>query len=219
MNTFFKLMIWPVLLAPVIYLAVIWSSLPARVAVHFDITGTPDRFGPKSETAIAVAIITIISIAMYLFLPLVYKIDPKKTAVENKPRLKKISIATALFLSFIGCVIVSSSQNGGIKMSMQLLFGGIGLLWCVLGNYMYNIKPNFFAGIRVPWTLSNEDNWKQTHRLAGKLWFAGGLLTLLAAILLPQSWLIVVFITIAICTGVIPMIFSYLLFKKQKVSH
>jgi uncharacterized membrane protein len=219
MNKFLKIIIWPVLLAPVIYLAAIWSSLPARVAVHFDINGTPDRFGAKSEVLIGVGIITFISIAIYLFLPLIYKIDPKKSAVENKPRLKKISIATAIFLSFIGCVIVSSSQNGGIKMSMQLIFGGIGLLWCILGNYMYNIKPNFFAGIRVPWTLSNEDNWKQTHRLAGKLWFAGGLLILLAAISLPQTWLTVVFISIAIVTGVVPMVYSYLLYKKQKVSH
>jgi uncharacterized membrane protein len=219
MKKALTIVIWPLLLAPVIYLAAIWSSLPEKVAVHFDINGNADRYGNKSEVVIAISIITAISIATYLFLPLIYKIDPKKSAIENKPRLKKISIATALFLSFVGCVIVSSSQNGGIKMSMQLIFGGIGLLWCILGNYMYNMKPNFFAGIRIPWTLSNEDNWKQTHRLAGKLWFAGGLLTLLAAITLPQTWLVILFISIAALTAIIPMIYSYLLFKKQKVSH
>ena len=31
-------------------------------------------------------------------------------------------------------------------------------------------------GIRLPWTLHSADNWNRTHRLAGVLWVAGGLL-------------------------------------------
>lgn len=63
-----------------------------------------------------------------------------------------------------------------------MIFPLIGLLFVFLGNVMYSLKPNYFAGIRVPWTLDSDDNWKATHRVAGIVWFAGGLLFLICAL-------------------------------------
>ena len=62
-----------------------------------------------------------------------------------------------------------------MEIGMRYVFAGVGLLLCLIGNYMHTIKPNYFAGLRLPWTLNNEDNWRKTHLLAGKLWFVGGL--------------------------------------------
>jgi len=91
----------------------------------------------------------------------------------------------------------------------------VGLLFAVVGNYMYNIKPNYFAGIRLPWTLENEDNWKKTHMLAGKLWFAGGLLVALTALFLPDKIALIFTFSIIILLTIIPTVYSYRLYKKQ----
>ncbi|NCT74478.1 MAG: SdpI family protein [Chitinophagaceae bacterium] len=92
----------------------------------------------------------------------------------------------------------------------------MGAFWCILGNYMFNLKPNYFAGMRLPWTLHDEENWKETHRLAGKLWFAGGILILLLAFLLPSRVVLIVFISITMIITFIPMAYSYMLYRQKQ---
>lgn len=216
MNKFFKIIAWPVLLAPLAYLALAWDSLPARVATHFDIHGNPDKYDSKSGMWLYISIIVAVSIAIYILLPLTYRIDPRKTAVDNKTRLQRLAFVLAIFISFVGCLLINSSIQGKIRLNMRLVFGSMGLLWCILGNYFYNIKPNYFAGLRLPWTLNDEDNWKKTHWLAGKLWFAGGLLILAAALFLPRTSVIVTTVCIALLIIMIPAVYSYKLYKKKK---
>ena len=63
-----------------------------------------------------------------------------------------------------------------MEFSTRFILAGTGLLIAVVGKYIYNIKPNYFAGIRLPWTLNNDENWRKTHLLGGKLIIGGGLL-------------------------------------------
>ena len=218
MDKLIKILAWPVILAPLIYLAAIWHSLPENVAVHFNIQGNPDRFTDKSGMWINIGIIIIVAIAIYVLLPLSYKIDRKKKAVENKSRLQRLAFAIVVFMSLIACVIINSVQKGdGVRLNIKLIFGSIGLLWCIIGNYMYNIKPNHFAGFRTRWTLNNEENWRKTHLLGGKLWFAGGLLITIASLVTSIYGTVIIFVSISIIIILIPFIYSYRLYKKQKL--
>lgn len=56
-----------------------------------------------------------------------------------------------------------------------------GVLAAVLGNYLSRIEPNWFFGLRTPWTLSDREVWRKTHRLIGRVLFAVGLLLVAAA--------------------------------------
>ena len=76
------------------------------------------------------------------------------------------------------------------------------------------IKPNYFLGIRTPWTLENETVWKETHRMAGKMWFVGGLIVVFASLILEEQLNLIVFLIIVGIITLIPIIYSYLLFKK-----
>ena len=216
MKKLFKLLIWPIVLAPLVYLYIVWPGLPAEVATHFNLEGNPDKYGSKNQLLFITLFISGLSLAIFYLLPVAYKIDPKKTAIENKPRLRTLGFIIAVFMSFIGCTIIKAAMTAGIKLNIQLMFGAMGLFWCILGNYLYNIKPNYFAGFRLPWTLSNEENWKKTHWLAAKLLFTGGLLIFLAALFLKKEILITTVITIAAISTIIPIIYSYKLFRKQK---
>lgn len=216
MKKLLNLTAWAAILAPVAYLISSWNKLPDKVPMHFDFQGNPDRFGSKTELATMVVILTLMAAAMYLFFPLIYKIDPKKSAAENKTRLKKLGFAITLLLSFISFFIVYSSQIGSISLNAKLLIAGMGAFWCILGNYMFNLKPNYFAGMRLPWTLHDEENWKETHRLAGKLWFGGGIIIFLLAFILPSTVLPIVFISITVVITLIPMIYSYQLYRQKQ---
>jgi uncharacterized membrane protein len=216
MKRLLNLTAWLAILAPGAYLIGIWNNLPDKVPMHFDFQGNPDRYGSKTELVTLVFFLTVMTTAIYLFFPLIYKIDPKKSAPENKARLKKMGFAITLLLSFMTFFIIYSSRSGTITLNVNLLVSVLGAFWCILGNYMFNLKPNYFAGMRLPWTLHDEENWKETHRLAGKLWFAGGILIFLLAFLLPSKVVLIVFICITMVITFIPMAYSYMLYRQKQ---
>lgn len=216
MDKFLKRIIWLILPAPLVYLAIVWNKLPEKIALHFNMKGIADRLGNKNDLLLLVALLTAIAIIIFLLLPLVYKIDAKKTAVENKGRLLRLAFAITVFITFVTCILIHSAFIENSAFNIRLVFAGIGLLFCILGNYMHNIKPNYFAGFRLPWTLENEENWKKTHLLGGKLFFAGGLLIAVICLLIPVVPSIIAFTIITIIISVIPFVYSYQLYKSKK---
>src|SRR5436189_2009309 len=166
MNKFFKKIIWLIIISPAIYLAIVWNKLPEKITVNFNGQGNPDRYGSKTGLIIGIGVIIAIASAIWILMPLVYKIDRKKRAVENKARLLRMAFAICTFMSFVACVLINSSIYN-TYFNFRIIFGSIGLMWCIMGNYMYNIKPNHFAGFRNSWTLNNEEIWRKTHMLGG----------------------------------------------------
>jgi len=215
MTRYFKYLIWPIALVPLVYLLSIWQGLPEEMAMHFDLKGNPDRYGNKSELLIMAAALSAMSILIYFGLSNIYKIDPKKYAADNKDRLHRMGFAIAIFIVALTCFIIYSTSKANMRMSMRYIFAGIGLLLCLMGNYMHTIKPNYFAGLRLPWTLNNEDNWRKTHLLAGKLWFIGGLVIAILCLLVPGTAAIVLFFIATIVLILVPVVYSYRLYKKN----
>ena len=216
MNKYFKILIWPIAIIPAIYLLIIWKSLPEKIALHFDWQGHPERYGNKTELLLMVSILGLISIGLFFLLSNIYRIDPKKYAAENKDRLQRMAFVISIFMSAMSCFIIYSSVKAGFELGIRYVFAGVGLLFSFIGNYMHTIKPNYFAGFRVPWTLNNEDNWRKTHLLGGKLWFAGGLVIAVVCLLLPNTISIIAFFTITMTLVIIPLVYSYHLYKDAK---
>ena len=98
---------------------------------------------------------------------------------------------------------------------MGLVPGFMGVLFLVIGNYLPKMKQNYTLGIKLPWTLANEENWNRTHRLGGKVWVACGLV-LLAAALLPVGWMTIVMVAALLAAVLAPGVYSWLLARRQK---
>jgi uncharacterized membrane protein len=217
MNKILNKIVWLVILVPGIYLAFTWSNIPETIPLHFDIRGNADRYGNKKELLVPVIILTVMSLFIYYLFVNIYRIDPKKYAAENKERLQRIGFAVAVFMSAMNCLIIYSGANGGSRFDIGLVLGGVGLLFAIIGNYMPNMKPNYFAGFRLPWTLENADNWKKTHALAAKIWFAGGLFMAVVCLLTPSIIALIIFFTVTVVMIIIPSVYSYRLYKKTKI--
>jgi uncharacterized membrane protein len=216
MNKTLKTVVWLIMATPLIYLSIVWKNIPSVIPVHYDLKGTADRFGDKTELLLMTGIITVLNLGVYLLLINMHRIDPKRYALENKDRILRIAFAVSVFISAFLCMFIYNSMFPGGKFMMRLIFASIGLLFSFIGNYMHNIKPNYFAGIRLPWTLENEENWRKTHLLGGKLFFAAGLLITISSLLLPLIIGIFVSFVILLTVTIIPVIYSYRLYKKQK---
>jgi uncharacterized membrane protein len=204
------------MLVPAIYLAVIWKQIPETVPMHFDIKGNVDKYGTKQDLLVLILSLTALNVIMYLIVSNIYKIDPRKNAAQNKDRLKRIAFGVAVYLSAIWMMLIYEIAHNDVSMTMKFVLVAMGLLFALLGNNMYNIKPNYFAGLRLPWTLENEDNWRKTHHLAGRLWFFGGLI--FAAITFFISNALIGYIGVSMLTIliVIPIFYSYYLYRKSK---
>ena len=214
MDKILKRIAWLFIIAPAIYLAIVWTRLPETIAMHFNLQGDIDRYGSKNELITLILIIIAVNAVIYLLLPQVYRIDPKRYAAENKGRLFRIAFAVAVFTSAVLCLIIYSSIHGNIKFSMRFILAGVGLMLAVVGNYIYNIKPNYFAGIRLPWTLNDDENWKRTHLLGGKLLFGGGLLIAVICLFAPFTFSMISLFTVLSVVILITCIYSYRLYKK-----
>jgi len=208
----FVFIIW---MAPLIYLGFTYPSLPNTVAVHFNIDGQADRMGNKSEVATGVCILSAMSAGIYLLMKYLPKIDPKRNAKTSPSVFKKVGHAIVLLMSCIGIAITYSAVAGKFTFDKWML-PAMGLFFAYMGNVMYNIKPNYFAGIRTPWALEDEGNWKETHRLASKLWFAGGIVITIGTLFLPNKIGLIYFMSIVAFITIIPFAYSYHYYKNRQ---
>ena len=92
----------------------------------------------------------------------------------------------------------------------------MGVLFIILRNYFKTLKPNYFIGIRTPWTLKNDKVWKATHILTGKIWLIGGLLVVFIGLILNEELNLILFLIITVLIIFIPVVYSYLEFMKEK---
>jgi uncharacterized membrane protein len=92
---------------------------------------------------------------------------------------------------------------------------GIGVLFIVIGNLLPRARPNWFVGIRTPWTLSSDRVWEKTHRFGGQVFVGGGILMLLSGLVLAQWAHVAVFIIIALCAASV-LVYSYVEWKREQ---
>ncbi len=90
-----------------------------------------------------------------------------------------------------------------------------GMLLIVIGNLLPRARPNWFVGIRTPWTLSSDRVWEKTHRFGGRVFVAGGLLITIAALLWVQRVHVVLIAVVLIATSSV-LIYSYLEWKRKQ---
>lgn len=202
-------------LLPIFYFIKIYAVLPQTIALHFGWDGKPNRFGDKTELLWTIPLLSVITLGIYFLIKFLPKIDPKKTVGYSGETFKKISFALVIFISGLQFFIINSSVTGNFGLD-KLFFPFMGLFFAYLGNLMHSIKSNYFVGIRTPWTLEDPDTWRATHQLGGKLWFFGGILITITTLFLPAKIGFAFFITIIIIISLVPVIYSYIYFKKHK---
>ena len=188
------------------------DSLPDKLPIHWNVSGEVDGWTTKDQLPVFLFIMTSISVITYSILRFIKFIDPKRTAQLNENIALKVGLGIVIFIA-IANLLLLVPKSPGFNMT-SIIITMVSLLFTFLGNLMYNIKPNYFIGIRLPWTLENEINWKRTHRLAGIVWFVGGIICAILSIMMTPKTMFFVLIGTTILLVLIPAIYSFTLFKK-----
>ena len=207
-----ELPIIAIVLLPFIYLAYIWDKLPTNVPIHWNIVGEIDGYGNK---AILILIPILLPLLIYVIFLVIPNIDPKNKLNKMGNKFQNIKVLLTVFMSVLALFIIYSSKNQSFANPNYIIFG-MGFLFMILGNYFKTIKPNYFLGIRTPWTLENETIWKKTHNMAGKMWFIGGMVILFASLVLSNQPNLVVFLIITGIITIVPILYSYIQFRIER---
>lgn len=214
MNKIFKhdnIKLW-ILFALTLLTAIIsYSYLPEQIPIHFDAAGNVDNYSGR----IYIFLEPFVILAMIVLAEVARNIDPKKNSYNkfNKQYYLIFFLVSLLMLGIQLYTIAFSLNIKVLNISIIMPFA-VGLLFTIIGNSMPKFKQNFYAGIRTSWTLSDEEVWYKTHRLGGKVWFIGGLLMMISAIL-PDYLKTKVFFGIVIILALVPIIYSYVIYKNK----
>jgi uncharacterized membrane protein len=202
-------LIWLTLLVPFIFIAAYWNSFPDQIPTHFGMDGKPDDYSGKAFGLFSLPVLNILMYFLFIALPL---IDPKrKNYALFSDKYRIIRIVFHLFMTVIFFATTAYALGYQFNISKVIMYAVL-FLFLLLGNYMGNVKHNYFIGVRTPWTLANEEVWTKTHRLTAKIW-VGATLTMMLILPFVPGEDTFFGIYLAIIT-VIPVAYSYVIFKQ-----
>lgn len=186
----------------------LWNQLPSELPTHFDSSGVADDYSSKAFVVFGLPFFMAL---LNLFIHFIRKADPKH--VNHNPSFLALIHGLFPVLSIL-CVAISILSGLNITFPVNLvIYIFVGLLISGIGFYLPKCEQNYVIGIKLPWTLNSVENWNYTHRLAGPIWVAGGVLLMVSGFF---NSLFLCVIILVVMIG-IPTFLSYQYYKKVEV--
>jgi uncharacterized membrane protein len=196
-------------LLPIVIGLILWNKLPDSMVIHWGAGGQPDGAGSK---ATAVFVMPLILVAVHWLCVFAAAKDPGNK--NRNQKMQGVVLWCVPLLANVVCGIMYALALGVDFSITNAMLVFLGLLFAVIGNYMPKCRMNSTIGIKIRWTYTSEENWNATHRFAGKVWFAGGLLVALSA-LLPVGIYVWVLLPVMLVLAIVPMVYSWCYYRKQ----
>jgi uncharacterized membrane protein len=197
-----------VVLAPFPFIGFNYDLFPQEVPVHFNLDGEPDRYSDKS---FGLFVMPALNVILYVLLCIVPFVGPNR---KNFQLFEKkywiIRLVVHMLLTFVAFLFAAYSLGYVFDLTRVVMYATV-VLMLVLGNYMGNIRSNYFIGIRTPWTLSNDVVWRRTHRFTSKLWVFSSLAMFAGLSFVKNP--VIAFISFVVVIGVIPVVYSYIIYR------
>jgi len=198
-----------ILLLPIVIGLILWNKLPDKLPSHWNAEGVVDGWSSK---AFGVFGLPGFLLVVHWVCMLATSADPKNKNIEGK--VLNIVLWICPIISVLGAVLIYGTALGMEFKVDKIILALVGVVFIVIGNYLPKCKQSYTMGIKLPWTLNDEDNWNRTHRMSGKLWVIIGFVIILC-MLLPASIMVIVMLSALFVAVIVPTIYSYRLYKKK----
>ena len=204
---------WPhwMLLAVMFALAAwMWPLTGDKIPVHWNGSGEIDRYGGKIE---GLLLLPLISLGVYGLLLVVPRLDPGRANYAQFAKSYHAIRLSVIALNFaVYCAILLATA--GYRFDMPGVISVLtGASFIVLGGVMGKIRPNWFVGIRTPWTISSKTAWVKTHRVGGWTFIALGVVQIAAGMLFssPSALFLTMLLILSATVGL--SLYSYLVWR------
>lgn len=190
----------------------VYDRLPAAVGVHFDASGNPNGWMPRRVGAFFAPAMLL---GFWAFFAFIRRIDSSSAGDRFGDAYETI-VASVLLLMFSTHAVVIATALGYPVPVARLAPVFMGLLFVVIGRAMGRTRPNWWMGVRTPWTLASEGVWTRTHRLAGHAMIGAGVVMLVAALALPTELGLPIVVAAAVASTIGPILYSYLTWRREQ---
>jgi uncharacterized membrane protein len=192
---------------------IVYPMMPDIVVSHWNAAGQVDGHLPKFWGLIVVPLLMYCFCALLAALP---RIDPLR---KNYPKFQSwyegFILAFAVFFFLLQLQIILWGMGTEVSPNLTLP-AMIGILFIFIGFLMEHTEPNWFVGIRTPWTLSSERVWKKTHERGGTLFKLAGVLSMVGTFAGIYAWLFIIVPVIA--AAVYTVVYSYVVFRREQAA-
>jgi uncharacterized membrane protein len=157
------------------------------IPIHFSLEGVANGWGGRNEVGTVVGLLAGLSALAVVAIPALSR--RSVTGIKRDTKSLRTAQSIVLFATTMICAFIAAITFGQItkiqnSASLQMAF--ICLLFAGVGAYLGRVGPNPLVGVRTPWTYASRLAWDKSNRLAGRLFFWGGLVGVLAAPFAPQ---------------------------------
>jgi len=169
-----------VIVGAVALAAAVWAypQLPPRIPSHWNIHGEVDGYSGRFVGAFLMPLVILAGAGIAHVLP---KIDPK---AKNYPKFHDtywlLINGILVFMGVVHLALIGNALGAPVPIR-RVMPVALGFLFIVIGNYLGRVQPNWFLGIRTPWTLSSDMVWRKTHRLGAWVFVIAGVLFMASA--------------------------------------
>ncbi|QQR83537.1 SdpI family protein [Candidatus Peregrinibacteria bacterium] len=187
-----------------------YPQLPERVISHWNLAGEPNGTMIKFW---GVFLFPFIGLGTFLLMQFLPKVDPMKK--QNMDLFRRhfdvVVFVILLFLFYVQWIAMLANSGHKFDMSSAII-PAMGALFLVIGAVVRHVEPNWFMGIRTPWTLSNKTVWTKTHQLGGTLFQMSGVLAFGGLIFESYAlWFVVIPV---VASALVSFIYSYIIYAK-----
>lgn len=187
-----------------------YTRFPETVASHWNSQGQVDGYMSRFWGAFMLPIIVTATSLLMLFIP---KADPKKENIKKfLPYFDGFIIFIELFFAYLYALTVVWNLGHTFNFTTYILPAFLALFFYI-GIMIENAKPNYTIGIRTPWTLANDEVWRKTHKLGGKVYKYGSAIGLL--LLFFPKYEFILFIIGILGSSLFLVLYSYLAFRNK----
>jgi len=201
----------------VVFSTIGWLNTPdgATVPTQVNFSGQPTTYGSKME---AFLYLPFILAGITFLLSLAPSIDPRGKNVRRSRPLYLVAWVIGM-VTITGAQGLTSWLALGGELDARLFAQGLAIfiaaIMLVLGLVIARARPNFFAGIRTPWTLSSDLSWDKTHRMASRVYLVLGVLGLISAFVLPPQNVTIGLIALLLVSTLGLIIYSFIIWKND----
>jgi uncharacterized membrane protein len=217
---------WFLIIMAVVFFATgawFYPQLPAQVASHWNAAGQVNGSMSRALGAFLVPIIFTIIAAVFLAIP---HIDPRRANIARfRTYFDWLVVAIALVLYYVYLLTLwwninsagfgGGAAGGGFFNLTAAIIPPFAALIYIGGMILPHTEPNWFIGVRTPWTISSDAVWHKTNQAGGWTFRASGIIALIGIFFPPAVaiWFLAVPV-LASTVGLV--IYSYVLYERTR---
>ncbi len=188
--------------------AAVYNRLPDLMPTHWSANGIVNGRIAKPWGPFIMPLFMAGILALLLALP---RLSPKRYDIAPFRRaFGAIQFSIVGFLFAVNVMVVLYGLGWAVPMS-RFVWLAAGVLFVALGNYMGKLTPNYFVGIRTPWTLADPEVWFRTHRFGGKAIMLAGVASAVFGLVGASRFYPISAIVLG---ALVPAIYSYLVYRR-----